>query len=76
MYKRQIKNSVKKINSLRKKFPNAKIVVTGCGVESDYKLFKSLPAVSEILKNRLDENKLNELEEQVRALAKSFQPYG
>ena len=47
-----IKNSVKKINSLRKKFPNAKIVVTGCGVESDYKLFKSLPAVSEILKNK------------------------
>ena len=32
--------------------------------------------ISEILKNRLDENKLTELEEQVRSLAKSFQPYG
>ena len=47
-----IKNSIKKIKSLRKKFPTAKIIVTGCGVESDYKLFKSLPEVSEVLKNK------------------------
>ena len=32
--------------------------------------------ISEIMKNRSDENKLNELEAEVRSLAKSFQPYG
>ena len=32
--------------------------------------------ISEIMKNRSDENKLNELEAEVRSLATSFQPYG
>ena len=49
--------------------------VTTCGMKDD-ELTKVGYLISEILKNRLDENKLNELEEQVRALAKSFQPYG
>ena len=49
--------------------------VTTCGMKED-ELTKVGYLISEILKNRLDENKLNELEEQVRALAKSFQPYG
>ena len=49
--------------------------VTTCGMKED-ELTKVGYLISEILKNRLDENKLSELEEQVRALAKSFQPYG
>jgi glycine hydroxymethyltransferase len=49
--------------------------VTTCGMKED-ELTQVGYLISEILKNRLDENKLNELEEQVRALAKSFQPYG
>ena len=49
--------------------------VTTCGMKED-ELTQVGFLISEILKNRLDENKLNELEEQVRALAKSFQPYG
>jgi len=49
--------------------------VTTCGMKED-ELTEVGYLISEILKNRLDENKLNELEEQVRALAKSFQPYG
>ena len=49
--------------------------VTTCGMKDD-ELTQVGYLISEILKNRLDENKLNELEEQVRALAKSFQPYG
>jgi len=49
--------------------------VTTCGMKGD-ELTQVGFLISEILKNRLDENKLNELEEQVRALAKSFQPYG
>ena len=46
-----IKNSIKKIKFYSKKFPNTTIVVTGCGVESDYELFKSLPEVSEVVGN-------------------------
>ena len=49
--------------------------VTTCGMKED-ELTQVGYLISEILKNRLDENKLNELEEQVRSLAKSFQPYG
>ena len=49
--------------------------VTTCGMKED-ELTQVGYLISEILKNRLDENKLSELEEQVRALAKSFQPYG
>ena len=49
--------------------------VTTCGMKED-ELTKVGYLISEILKNRLDENRLSELEEQVRALAKSFQPYG
>ena len=49
--------------------------VTTCGMKDD-ELTKVGYLISEILKNRLDENRLSELEEQVRALAKSFQPYG
>ena len=49
--------------------------VTTCGMKED-ELTQVGFLISEILKNRLDENKLNELEEQVRTLAKSFQPYG
>ena len=49
--------------------------VTTCGMQED-ELTQVGYLISEILKNRLDENKLNELEEQVRSLAKSFQPYG
>ena len=49
--------------------------VTTCGMKGD-ELTQVGFLISEILKNRLDENRLSELEEQVRALAKSFQPYG
>ena len=49
--------------------------VTTCGMKED-ELTQVGFLISEILKNRLDENRLSELEEQVRALAKSFQPYG
>ena len=49
--------------------------VTTCGMKDD-ELTQVGYLISEILKNRLDENRLSELEEQVRALAKSFQPYG
>ena len=49
--------------------------VTTCGMKED-ELTQVGYLISEILKNRLDENRLSELEEQVRALAKSFQPYG
>ena len=49
--------------------------VTTCGMKED-ELTKVGYLISEILKNRIDENRLSELEEQVRALAKSFQPYG
>ena len=49
--------------------------VTTCGMQED-ELTQVGYLISEILKNRLDDNKLNELEEQVRSLAKSFQPYG
>ena len=49
--------------------------VTTCGMKED-ELTEVGYLISEILKNRLDENRLSELEEQVRALAKSFQPYG
>ena len=49
--------------------------VTTCGMKED-ELTQVGYLISEILKNRLDENKLNELEGQVRGLAKSFQPYG
>ena len=49
--------------------------VTTCGMKED-ELTQVGYLISEILKNRIDENRLSELEEQVRALAKSFQPYG
>ena len=49
--------------------------VTTCGMKED-ELTQVGYLISEILKNRLDENRLSELEEQARALAKSFQPYG
>jgi glycine hydroxymethyltransferase len=49
--------------------------VTTCGMKED-ELTQVGYLISEILKNRSDESKLNELEEQVRSLAKSFQPYG
>ena len=49
--------------------------VTTCGMKED-ELTQVGSLIFEILKNRLDENRLSELEEQVRALAKSFQPYG
>ena len=49
--------------------------VTTCGMKEG-ELTQVGYLISEILKNRSDESKLNELEEQVRSLAKSFQPYG
>ncbi len=49
--------------------------VTTCGMKEG-ELTQVGYLISEILKNRLDEKKLNNLEEQVRSLAKSFQPYG
>ena len=49
--------------------------VTTCGMKED-ELTQVGYLISEILKNRLDENRLSELEEQVIALSKSFQPYG
>ena len=49
--------------------------VTTCGMKEG-ELTQVGYLMSEILKNRLDEKKLNNLEEQVRSLAKSFQPYG
>jgi glycine hydroxymethyltransferase len=49
--------------------------VTTCGMkESELSQVGFL--ISEIMKNRSDENKLNELEAEVRSLATSFQPYG
>tara|TARA_B100001250_G_scaffold60467_1_gene47184 strand:- start:1296 stop:2558 length:1263 start_codon:yes stop_codon:yes gene_type:complete len=49
--------------------------VTTCGMKED-ELTQVGYLISEILKNRLDEKLLYNLEEQVRSLAKSFQPYG
>ena len=49
--------------------------VTTCGMKED-ELTQVGYLISEILKSRLDEKLLYNLEEQVRSLAKSFQPYG
>ena len=49
--------------------------VTTCGMKEN-ELTKVGFLISEIMKNRSDENKLNELEAEVRSLATSFQPYG
>ena len=49
--------------------------VTTCGMKEN-ELTKVGYLISEIMKNRSDENKLNELEAEVRSLATSFQPYG
>ena len=49
--------------------------VTTCGMK-EHELTQVGFLISEIMKNRSDENKLNELEAEVRLLATSFQPYG
>jgi glycine hydroxymethyltransferase len=49
--------------------------VTTCGMKEN-ELSQVGYFISEIMKNRSDENKLNELEAEVRSLATSFQPYG
>ncbi len=49
--------------------------VTTCGMK-EKELTQVGYLISEIMKNRLDEKKLNELEKEVRSLATSFQPYG
>ena len=49
--------------------------VTTCGMKEN-ELTQVGFLISEIMKNRSDENKLNELESEVRSLATSFQPYG
>lgn len=49
--------------------------VTTCGMKEN-ELTHVGYLISEIMKNRSDENKLNELEAEVRSLATSFQPYG
>ena len=49
--------------------------VTTCGMKEN-ELTQVGFLISEIMKNRSDENKLNELEAEVRSLATSFQPYG
>ena len=49
--------------------------VTTCGMKEN-ELTQVGYLISEIMKNRSDENKLNELEAEVRSLATSFQPYG
>ena len=46
-----VKRSQKVIRSFSKKNPEAKIVVTGCGVESDKELFEEMDEVSEVVKN-------------------------
>jgi glycine hydroxymethyltransferase len=49
--------------------------VTTCGMK-EKELSQVGYLISEIMKNKSDENKLNELEVEVRSLATSFQPYG
>jgi len=49
--------------------------VTTCGMKEE-ELRKVGFLITEILKNRYDEKKLQDLENEVKALAKSFQPYG
>ncbi len=49
--------------------------VTTCGMKEE-DLRKVGFLITEILKNRSDEKKLQDLENEVKALAKSFQPYG
>ena len=49
--------------------------VTTCGMKEE-ELRKVGFLITEILKNRSDEKKLQDLESEVKALAKSFQPYG
>ena len=49
--------------------------VTTCGMKEE-ELRKVGFLITEILKNRSDEKKLQDLENEVKALAKSFQPYG
>jgi len=49
--------------------------VTTCGMKEE-ELRKVGFLITEMLKNRSDEKKLQDLESEVKALAKSFQPYG
>ena len=49
--------------------------VTTCGMKEE-ELRKVGFLITEILKNRSDEKKLQDLENEVKALAESFQPYG
>ena len=46
-----IKRSQKSIRAFSKKNPETKIIVTGCGVESDRKLFEEMLEVSQVVKN-------------------------
>ena len=46
-----VKRSQKLIRAFSKKSPETKIIVTGCGVESDKKLFEEMIEVSEVVKN-------------------------
>ena len=46
-----VKRSQKSIRAFSKKNPEAKIIVTGCGVASDKKLFEEMIEVSEVVKN-------------------------
>ena len=49
--------------------------VTTCGMKEDH-LTRVGYLISEIMKNRSDKNKLDELEAEVRDFAIRFQPYG
>ena len=45
-----VKRSQKLIRTFSKKSPETKIIVTGCGVESDKKLFEEMIEVSEVVR--------------------------
>ncbi len=58
------KENYKIIKRLKKKYPNKKIVVTGCGVNAEESVFSSMEEVSKVIKNQdkinLDKILLNE----------------
>ena len=48
-----VSKSINEIKKVSKKFPNSKIIVTGCASQIDKKKFRNLPNVSKIIDNKV-----------------------
>ena len=48
-----VSKSINEIKKASKKFPNSKIIVTGCASQIDKKEFENLPNVSKIIDNKI-----------------------